>query len=87
MLLAQELTRMLVKTTLLDVKRYLEGSRFARTLQMHLSVFVSEVNGTIGPCTNHVSHWGLAHKKSLLQVENVLWTGWNDMSFTAYTND
>ena len=85
--MAQELTRMLVKTTLLDVKRYREGSRLARTLQTRSSVFVPEVNGTIGPCTNRVSHWGLAHKKSLPQVENVLWTGWNDMSFTAYTND
>ena len=78
---------MLVKTTLLDVKRYQEGSRLACTLQTHSSVFVPEVNGTIGPCTNCISHWGLAHKKSLLQVENVPWTGWNDMSFTAYTND
>ena len=63
---------MLVKTTLLDVKRYQEGSRLARTLQTRSSVFVPEVNVPSDPVQiasaigdwhtkSHYRKWRMSH--------------------------
>jgi len=58
------------------------------TFQPSTRVLVPEINGAIRTLCGASKHGGVSTRKGLVpQVENVPWTGWNEISLTAKTTD
>jgi hypothetical protein len=75
------------------IERWIRGSSFMKeicliglTLQSGACVFIPEVDGAVRALNIDKYVLVSAEKGYIPQVENVPWTGWKEISLTAYTS-